>query len=103
AWLHNVSPAHVAAGDIDGNGLADLVMDFGAPYGLWTFRNNTSWVPLHGSSAEGIVLADRDGTGKDAIVIDFGSTYGLWQYANDSTWSAIHPFSPSVMAAGRFH
>ena len=101
--LHGLSPARVAAGDIDGSGRADLVLDFGSGIGLWTFRHNTTWVTLNGVSAEAIVLADRDGTGQAEIVIDFGPTLGLWQYANDSAWSQLHRLSPQAMRAGAFH
>jgi hypothetical protein len=93
----------VAAGRLDANARQDLVVDFGAAYGLWTFRNDTSWAPLHGLSAEGIVLTDRDRTGKDEIVIDFGAVYGLWQYGNDSVWSQLHGLSPDGVVPGRFH
>jgi hypothetical protein len=70
---------------------------------LWTFRNNTTWMPLHGLSAEAFLLADRDGAGQDEVLIDFGPTYGLWEYANDSTWTQLHGVSPEAVAAGRFH
>jgi hypothetical protein len=106
--LHPLSPAHLAAGDIDGNGRADLVMDFRAPFYLWTFRNNTTWVQLPDTrlaSAEDIVLTDRDGIGKDAIVIDFGPAdgNGLWQYTNEGGWRQLHALSPELMVTGQFY
>ena len=79
------------------------MFDFGAAYGLWTFRNNTTWAQLHRLPAEAMVLADGDGTGKDEVVVDFGSAYGLWQYANDSSWSQLHGLSPKQMVTGGFH
>ena len=90
-----------AAGQLDSGG-QDLVVDF-APYGLLTFRNNTTWVYLHGLPIEGLELADRDGGGKDEVLIDFGQAYGLWQYTNDSAWSHQHALNPESMAYGRFH
>jgi hypothetical protein len=88
---------------LDLNGEADVVIDFGAGIWIWTFRNNSTWVPLHGLAAKAIMLADRDGNGKDEIIIDFGPTYGLWQHANDSVWSQIHALSPLSLAVGRFY
>jgi hypothetical protein len=88
---------------MDGNGRADLVIDFGPACGLWTFRNNTDWTSLHGLTAEGFLVTDRDGTGKDEILVDFGPNYGLWQYANDGGWDQLHSLSPASMVAGRFH
>ena len=100
--LHSVSPQRVSAGDIDGSGRPDLVIDFGSTYGIWTWRNDATWAPLHPLTGESIVLADRDSDGKDEVVIDFG-IYGLWQYTNDSTWIQLHPISPDTVAAGRLH
>ena len=99
--LHPFPIAHIAAGDIDGNKKADLVIDFGPAYGVWVFRNGTAWSQLHGFSTEGFTLADRDATGKDEVVIDFGPAYGLWQYANDLSWSQLHPLSPEEIVPGR--
>jgi hypothetical protein len=99
--LHPFPAAHIAAGDVDGNKKADLVIDFGPAYGVWLFRNDTSWSQLHGFSTEGFTLADRDATGKDEVVLDFGPAYGVWQYANDANWSQLHPLSPEAMVRAR--
>ena len=101
--LHGLSASHIAAGHLDANAKADLVIDFGAGVGIWTFRNNATWGYLHGLTSRNVLLADLDGTGEDEIVIDFGPTYGLWQYANDSVWTPLHSISPVGLAAGRFY
>ena len=93
----------MAAGRIDAHPAEDLVLDFGPSIGLWTFRNNSTWLSLHPLSAETFTLANRDGTGRDEILIDFGATYGLWQLSNDTSWSQLHPFSPEDLVPGRFH
>jgi hypothetical protein len=51
-WLpvHGLSPVAIVAGDLDGNGLSDLVIDFGAPYGVW------HGVLLHALSPEAMVV-----------------------------------------------
>ena len=50
----------IAVGDVDGNGLADVVIDFGSG-GLWQLMNSTTWIQLHGASPEGIVSGNVDG------------------------------------------
>jgi hypothetical protein len=82
--------------------MTDLVVDLGTSQGLWTFRNNSLWLPFHAASAEQILLADRDGSGKDEIVVDFGSVFGVWEYANDAAWRQLHSLSPETMTSGRF-
>jgi hypothetical protein len=91
-----MSPVHVVAGDIGGTGRADLAIDFGTGIGLWTFRNNTTWMPLNAVSADRLALADRDGNWKDEIIVDVGPTYRVWQYVNDTASSAFHPLSPEI-------
>jgi hypothetical protein len=45
--LHPLSPTHLATGDVDGNGMADLAFDFGSGIGLYLLRNSAVWTPLH--------------------------------------------------------
>ena len=48
AWsqLHPMSSTKLLTGDLDGNGRADVIVDFGAA-GLWAFANNTTWTLLY--------------------------------------------------------
>ena len=41
--LHSVSPEEVVTGDLDGNGVDEIIIDFGPSYGVWVRMNNTSW------------------------------------------------------------
>ena len=54
--LHGLSPTRMVTGDLDGNGQDELIVDFGAPYGLYIFANNTSWALLHPLSPEAVTL-----------------------------------------------
>lgn len=101
ALVRPLAPTHVAAGDLDGNGRADLVIDFGAGIGIWTFRNGTTWAPVHPTTSEGFVLLDRDGNGRDDVVIDFGPGIGVWAHVNSAEWEFLHDLSPETMAAGQ--
>jgi hypothetical protein len=100
--VHPFDAVRISSGDLDGNGVVDLVIDFGEIYGLWALRNHAAWTPFHPFSAQGIMFADVDGNGKDEVVVDFGPL-GLWQYTNDTSWIPLHPMSPELVITGRFH
>jgi hypothetical protein len=95
---HAVTPRLTAAGFLDTDESADLVIDYGAPYGIW--RSNTQIHPL---SADSIVLADRTSNGIDEIIIDFGPGIGLWVLTDLTAWSHLHGLSPVAVVAGHFH
>jgi hypothetical protein len=57
--LHAASVEAIGTGDLDGNGKADVVVDFGSQYGLWAYMNNTTWQLLHSFSPEGFAFAKR--------------------------------------------
>jgi len=101
-WLHPLDAVHLAAGDIDGNGYADLIVDFGAPYGIWVMRDGTTWSQLHQFSAEALIVIDPDQSGIATVVVDFGPAYGVWTYT-DGVWTPLHWISPKAMTKGLFH
>ena len=47
--LHTLSPELIRSGDLDGNGQADLIVDFGPGdgLGLKLLINSSSWMDLH--------------------------------------------------------
>jgi hypothetical protein len=100
--IHPFEAKHLAAGDLDGNGVADLVIDFGPAWGVWLRSNGTTWSQLHPFTSENIVIADLDGNGKAEAIVDFGAL-GLWDYEAGRGWQLVHPFNPGAMAAGRLH
>ena len=57
---HWLSPEQVVTGDLDGNGIDDIIGDFGAIYGVWIRMNNTTWVQLHGLSPTHMAVGDLD-------------------------------------------
>ena len=52
--IHPLNPTVMAAGDIDGNGQADIIMSF-AGYGVYVWRNNAIYQLINAVPAEAIV------------------------------------------------
>ena len=88
-----LNPEVIITGNMDGNGLDDVIVDLGKKYGLWIRMNNSSWVKLHSVSPEHITAADMDGNGLDDVVCDIGAN-GLWIRMNNSSWVKLPSVSP---------
>jgi subtilisin family serine protease/N-acetylneuraminic acid mutarotase len=82
----------------------DLVLDFGAAYGVWSFSNNDQqqWKSINAGSPELMATGDFDGNGRDDAVFYFGPAAGVWAwYNNDPTsWVSVIKASPEIMTAG---
>ncbi len=100
AALHPLSQESMVTGDLDATGKDEVIIDFGAPYGIWKWMNNNNWIKLHPLSPESMVTGDIDGSGQDDVVIDFGAAYGIWKWMNNNTWEPLHPSSPDSMVTG---
>ncbi len=76
--------------------MADLIIDFGYPYGTWIWLNNIFWENLHSSSpvTGGLATGDLDGSGSDEVILNLGSA-GVFVWYNDSTWVQLHSGSPN--------
>ena len=88
----------MATGDLDGNGLDDLVLDFGPGLGVWAWMNHGNWLFLSAESPARLVTGDLDNNGRDEVVVDFPGG-GLWVWRNNTSWSKLHPFSARHLAA----
>jgi hypothetical protein len=87
---------YIVRGDMDGNGLDEVIGDFGDD-GIWVYYNDSTWTKLHGKDPFFMACADMDGNGLDELIIDFGSA-GIWIYYNNSTWTKLHGKDPFFMA-----
>ena len=96
--IHGSSPSLLTCADLDGNGLADLVMDFPG-YGVWAHLNNATWLQIHPFDAAAIKAGDLDGNGRDDLLISF-SGLGLWIRYDNGTWAPLSPLNPTAMAVG---
>ena len=105
-WTYLPQPAVKSAirADVNRNGQADTVIDFGAGMGIWALLDNGTWQPIHGTSAKWIIVADMDGSGRDDLIVDFGDPYGIWIYRDFTTWVPLHgTTSKSAVAADLDH
>jgi len=76
--LTTMNPVQMVTADMDGNELAEIIIDFGPGNGLDIWKNNSEWQPLHSLSADQIVAGDLNSDGDEDVVIDFGGTYGIY-------------------------
>jgi len=97
--LSGLSPEDVVNGDLDGNGIDEVVGSFGS-HGLWIRWNNTSsWTRLYAASPTRMVIGDFDGNGRGDLVMSFSSGV-LYVWYNAATWGIINSIDPTLMAVG---
>jgi probable HAF family extracellular repeat protein len=96
--VHKESADATATADLDGNGLDDLVVDFGA-YGVYAWMNQAAWMFVHPANPTQMSSGDFDGNGQDDVVFDFPG-HGLWRLDNFTSWAPLHELSPARLAVG---
>lgn len=99
ASLHGLSPVAIVRGDLDGNGLDDLVINFGPGVGVYAWMNRATWMFLHPFSPSQMVTGDLDHNGHDDVVAVFPG-YGVWRWS-DGDWSNLHWFDATHLAVGQ--
>jgi subtilisin family serine protease len=98
--LHTAPPEQIVTGDLDGDGMDQVIVDFGDPFGIWTRENGEDWMQLHIISPQFMLPADVDMNGQDDLVVDFGPPYGIYIWKNDAAWVQLHQTSQTQMVAG---
>lgn len=91
--INAADPECMIASDIDANGQRDLIVDFGAEYGLWAWKNGATWERLNGADATSALSTDIDNNGRADLVVDFGAVYGIWAWMNDALWAQLNTAS----------
>ena len=91
--------APLLVANLDADPRMDLVVNFGSPWGLWVFYNNTTWAQIHGTSPGALAVGNIDGAGGDDIVCTFGA-YGTWVFYNNATWTQINGTAAGALAVG---
>jgi hypothetical protein len=96
--LNASDPKNMVTGDLDGNGIDEVIADFGSAMGIWVKWNGGGWQQLHTLTSDSMVTADLDGNGRKELIIGFsgGGTYVFW---NASTWSKLNEVAPKQMIA----
>lgn len=89
--------ANTAAGDFNANGIIDIVVDFGAEFGLWIYYDGYRWEQINMSSPESMQVLDRNGDGVDELLVDYGQ-YGIWSFDYAGGWSGLHSYDPKSIA-----
>jgi probable HAF family extracellular repeat protein len=98
--VHGLNPIAMVSGDLDANGIDDLVMDFGPDLGLWAWMNQSTWLFLHHLSPSRMIVGDLDVTGGEEIIATFPGA-GMWRWA-DGDWVPFHPLDGIPLAIGQF-
>ncbi|HEX9903677.1 MAG TPA: hypothetical protein VGA77_01815, partial [Propylenella sp.] len=98
--LHNTPPKRIVTGDLDGDGMNELIVDFGSN-GLWVRRESKKphWVKLHDKTTVALATGDLDGNGKDDLIVSFGGL-GLRARMNNAWWTKLHDETPSRIVTG---
>ncbi len=101
AWtaIHNLNPTKLARGDVDGNGVPDLVLDFGPGVGVWIWKNHATWMQLHNLSASHVAVVDVHGDAREDVVLSFTGA-GLWLWSEDTSWRRINVKQIDALAVG---
>jgi subtilisin-like proprotein convertase family protein len=103
AWVqrHNLSPTVLTTGDLDGNGMTDLVANFQG-FGLFAFMNNVVWVHVHPFDATAVAAGDLNANGNADLVMSFPGI-GVWVRYDDGTWAQLHPFNATAIVTGNIN
>lgn len=99
ANLHALSPVAVVAGDLDGSGTDDLIVDFGSGVGVWAWMNRTEWRWIHSTSPRRMLAVDLDGDLRDELVCVFQGA-GLWAW-RQGAWTFLHHLEPTALAVAQ--
>jgi hypothetical protein len=98
--LHTSSPLTMTAGDLNGDGADDVIMDFGPPYGIWIWSGNTFWIPWQTIGlVKSMATVDLNGDGWDELIADFGP-FGVYTWRIVQGWTLFHPLSPEAIVTG---
>jgi len=83
-------------GDLDGDGLNEAAVDFGAG-GAWVWDAGT-WTALTSNNPDRLIAADVEGDGAAEVVADLGYK-GAWLW-NAGAWNKISSVNPEQLTAG---
>ena len=68
-------------------------------FGVWAWKNGTTFQQLHTLDADVMTAADVDGNGRADLAVSFPG-YGIWMWMNDASWSQLHTLNPQSITSG---
>jgi hypothetical protein len=74
----------------------ELVLNYGATYGLWHYDLGRGWTQLNTVNPEQMLAADVDDDGMEEVVASF-SGYGLYVYKEATGWTQLNSVIPDNM------
>jgi len=96
--VHGLNAIAMVTADLDGNGIDDLVMNFGPDAGLWAWMNHDTWLFLHGLSPSGMIAGQLDEIAGDEIIATFPG-WGMWRWSA-GVWEQWHTLDGIPLAIG---
>jgi photosystem II stability/assembly factor-like uncharacterized protein len=99
-YLETSSPSQIAAGDLDGDNIDDLIGVFPSDPGVWAKKSTThSWVKLDSQTPNWIAVGDMNGDGRP----DFVGAWNNGVFYKDSasgSWVLMEVSAANQIAAG---
>lgn len=105
-WLGGISsswvkvssdnPTNMLGMDIDGDGVTEVVLDFGSLLGIWLFdyTGGVNWTQLTDDSPTDMIAVNDDTDVAEELHCDFGAN-GLWRYDSSGGWKKLTSDNPS--------
>ena len=83
----------------------DLVVDFGAGKGLYTYANGATWAAFDSRSVGGLAMADLGHDGKSELIVGLaptasGKAQGIWAVSQAKAWSNIGSATATKIVVG---
>lgn len=91
------SAVSLAVADIDGNGIDDVIADFGSD-GIWWIRDTWDARRIGDGNAKQLLVIDKDHDGNDQLVASFADSRGIQVFSFQSlTWASFDARVPVWM------
>ncbi|MGE3508022.1 MAG: hypothetical protein AB7N65_03980 [Vicinamibacterales bacterium] len=97
--LTAANPKDMVVGDLNGNGLDEVIVDFGGGVGVYVRWDTGAWVRLSTSSTNRMAVGDIDNNGAQEVILDFAGT-GVQVFWNGSSLLPLHSLNTARLHTG---